>query len=113
MLLNKIQDDGFDKLRIEIVKKEQNISEQISNLKQIFVKSFYLSNYSFKLMRGNLSSFLLYGSERLKDLIINLKEPLIDQSQQDIVVKFICEKFKKEFQSLNNFQQISIVKVKK
>lgn len=111
MLVNKIEDDNCEKLKIEIIKKQINIASAMKNIKHIYVKSFYLSNYSFKLMRGNLISFILYGSDRLKQLIIESKEPLIDHSLQDPIIKFISKNYQKEFTMLNKYQQISIVKV--
>ena len=39
------------------------------------------------------------------------KEPLIDHSLQDPIIKFISKNYLKEFTMLNKYQQISIVKV--
>jgi hypothetical protein len=111
VLMNKIEVEGIEKLKVEIIKKQQIIAQVLSTIQHIYVKSFYLSNYSYKLMRGNLSSFLLYGSDRLKELIVELKQPILEEVNQDSIVKFILQNYSKEFTSLNKFQQIAVVKV--
>lgn len=111
MLINKIDDGNSEKLKLEIIKKQNTLYDIFSKLHNIYVKSFYFSNYSFKLMRGNLASFILYGSNRLIDLIINLKEPIIEDKEKDRIITFILLNYQKEFSNLNKYQQIAIVKV--
>lgn len=111
MLMNKIEDESGEKLKLQIIKKDNKLYESLSKLNDLYVKSFYFSNYSFKLMRGNLASFLLYGTDRLKDLIIDLKPPLIEDCEKDRIIKFILVNYQKEFVNLNKYQQFAVVKV--
>jgi len=111
MLMNKIEDESGEKLKLQIIKKHNKLYESLSKLNNLYVKSFFFSNYSFKLMRGNLVSFILYGTDRLKELIIDLKTPLIEDSEKDRIIKFILVNYQKEFANLNKFQQFAVIKV--